>query len=177
MQKNLVVTLIGQDNVGMVENITDIILKYNGNVLESKMARLGGEFTMLLQINIENDNLPSLELAFTKLKNNGYQIFYQETSGGISEKFLGWIPYEIIVTGADHEGIINHITHQIAKNGMNIESIDTKTTSAAMSGTMLFTMNAIVLAPPKKTIHNWAEQLDDVAEEMNVDIEIYNYKG
>lgn len=177
MHKNLVLTLIGQDNIGIVEHVTNIILKYNGNITESKMARMGGEFTMLMQISIADDQFSTLESALSSLKDEGYQIFYKETSDVSSEKFAGWLPYEIIVTGADHEGIINHVTAKLSQNGMNIESIDTKTSLAPMSGTALFSMTAIVLAPPKKTIHTWAEQLDDVAEEVNVDIDIYNYKG
>lgn len=177
MHKNLVLTLIGQDNIGIVEHVTNIILKYNGNITESKMARLGGEFAMLMQISVSKESFTTIEKALTKLQDEGYQIYYKETSDESSQKFIGWLPYEIMVTGADHEGIINQVTAKIAKNGMNIESIDTKTSLAPMSGTALFSMTAIVLAPPKKTIHRWAEELDEVADEMNVDIEIFNYKG
>jgi len=177
MAKNLVVTLIGKDEIGIVEKVTNIILKYHGNIIESKMARLGGEFVMLLQIIVGENEMIVLEKTITKLEDEGYKVFYKETVDNTSEKFLGWLPYEIIVTGADHEGIINQLTHQLAKNGMNVESIDTKTSPAPMSGTALFTMNAVVLAPPKKTIQTWAEELDEAAAEMNVDIDIYNYRG
>ncbi len=117
------------------------------------MARLGGEFTMLMQINIDEDNSIPLENSVKQMQNEGYQIFLKETAMDSSDKFFGWLPYEIVVNGADHEGIVNNVTHQLAKNGMNIESIDTKTSLAPMSGTLLFTMTAIVLAPPKHTIH------------------------
>jgi glycine cleavage system transcriptional repressor len=177
MTKNLVVTLIGKDEIGIVDKVTGIILQYHGNVTESKMARLGGEFAMLLQISVKDNEMKTLEETIVKLEDEGYKVFYKETVEKPEEKFQGWLPYEITVTGADHEGIINRVTHILAENGMNIESIDTKTSSAPMSGTALFTMNAIVLAPPKKTIHTWAENLDEAAASLNVDIDIYNYRG
>ncbi len=177
MTKNLVITLIGKDEIGIVDKVTNMILKYQGNVVESKMARLGGEFAMLLQVDANADKMKTLEETIVKLEDEGYQVFYKETTDEATDKFKGWLPYEIEVTGADHEGIIHNVTHRLVENGINIESVDTKTASAPMSGTALFTMNAVVLAPPKKTIHAWAEDLDEVAAEMNVDIEIFNYRG
>ncbi len=176
MTKNLVVTLVGKDEIGIVEKVTNIILKYHGNILESKMARLGGEFTMMLEIAVESAEMETLETTISKLEDHGYKVFYKETEAPDSNKFDGWLPYEIVVSGADHKGIINNVTHQLAKNGMNIESIDTITKSAPMSGTRLFNMTAVVMAPPGKSIHSWAEEIDEVAHEMNVDIDIYNYK-
>ena len=177
MSKNLVITLIGRDEIGIVDKVTNIILKYHGNIIESKMARLGGEFVMLLQVDVAKNDLKLLEETITQFEDQGYKVFYKETVVDTRDKFNGWLPYEIIVTGADHEGIINQVTHQLAKNGMNVESIDTKISSAPMSGTALFSMNAVVMAPPKKTIQTWAEELDEVATEMNVDIDIFNYRG
>ncbi|MBN2281930.1 MAG: transcriptional regulator [Candidatus Marinimicrobia bacterium] len=177
MTKNLVVTLIGKDEIGIVEKVTRIVLKYHGNITESKMARLGGEFAMLLQIRVDDNERKLLEMTIAGLEDQGFQVFYKETFDETPAKFKGWLPYEITITGADHEGIINQVTSRLAKNGMNVESIDTKITMAPMSGTALFNMNAIVMAPPKKTIQTWAEELDEVAAEMNVDIDIDNYRG
>ena len=87
------------------------------------------------------------------------------------------MPYKITVTGADHEGIVNNVTHQIAEQGINIESIDTQTSSAPMSGTQLFTMNAIILVPPERSYHSWADNLDEVADSLNVTIDISPYRG
>lgn len=177
MQKYLVVSLLGQDHIGIVDHVTDIIVKYHGNIEESKMARLGGEFAMLLLISIDEEKLEVLEEAIADLQDEGYQIFYKETTQEKAERFDGWVPYEIAVTGADHEGIVNQVTHQIAEQGINIESADTHTSSAPMSGTQLFSMDAIILVPPKKSFHSWADKLDDVADSLNVTIDVSPYKG
>ncbi|HMA61492.1 MAG TPA: ACT domain-containing protein [bacterium] len=177
MQKKLVITLMGQDHIGIVDHVTDIIVKYHGNIEESKMARLGGEFAMLLLIAIDPTKLEILESAISNLQDEGYKILYKETSPEKAEKFEGWVPYKITVTGADHEGIVNNVTHQIAEQGINIESIDTQTSSAPMSGTQLFTMNAIILVPPERSYHSWADNLDEVADSLNVTIDISPYRG
>jgi glycine cleavage system transcriptional repressor len=61
MQKNLVVTLTGQDRVGIVEQVTKKVLEYGGNVEASRMARLGGEFAVLMLVSIKADRLESLQ--------------------------------------------------------------------------------------------------------------------
>ena len=48
MRKNLVMTVTGNDRIGIVEEVTGLVLSFEGNVDASKMARLGGEFVMRL---------------------------------------------------------------------------------------------------------------------------------
>ena len=48
MRKNIVFTLTGSDKIGIVEEVTKVFLDHNGNVETSRMARLGGEFAILM---------------------------------------------------------------------------------------------------------------------------------
>jgi glycine cleavage system transcriptional repressor len=48
MQKTFVLTLTGPDRIGFVEKVTGLLLERGGNVETSRMARLGGEFAILM---------------------------------------------------------------------------------------------------------------------------------
>ena len=50
MQKSFVITITGDDRVGIVDDVTKIILAHHGNVDSSRMARLGGVFAMLFLV-------------------------------------------------------------------------------------------------------------------------------
>ena len=52
MRRHLVMTFVGPDQIGIVDRVTRMILEYDGNVEESRMTRLGGEFAMLLLISV-----------------------------------------------------------------------------------------------------------------------------
>ena len=52
MPKNIVLTLAGQDRIGIVERITKEVLNGGGNIVGSRMARLGGEFAMLMLVSV-----------------------------------------------------------------------------------------------------------------------------
>jgi len=172
MQKRLVITLTGNDRVGIVERVTKIILAYQGNVDASRMARLGGEFAMLMLISIAEEQLADLETAFNELRNEGFELVIRPTERGFSKKFAGWHHYRIEVRGADHEGIIHEITRYLAKEGANVETIDTGTEDAPFGGTLLFTMSAKVVAPPNLSQAVVEEALEAIGDQMNVDVSV-----
>lgn len=171
MPKNIVLTLTGRDKVGIVDNVTRLIAKRDGNVESSRMARLGGEFAMLMLISLSESELPKLDQDFTQLRGEGYQISLLLTEDD-EKKYAGWLPYEIEVNGADHEGIIHDISHHLASQGINIESMDTSSVPAPMSGTPLFTMKGIVLVPPNLIFHAWSDALEDIGDKLNVSVRI-----
>ena len=172
MNKNIVLTLTGHDRIGIVKEITNVFVKHGGNVENSRMARLGGEFAMLALIAIEEKDLPTLEADFQKLRNDGFQITLLQTEDDHTKKYAGWLPYQIEVLGADHEGIVHEIAHHLAKQGINIEDMETTTAPAPMSGTLLFTMQATVLVPPNLAFHKWSDALDEIGDKLNVSIKV-----
>ena len=177
MRKHLVMTLVGPDHIGIVDRVTKKILEFHGNVEESRMARLGGEFSMLLLISVTEGKREALIEALNKLQDENFQVFIRETESKTATKYSGWLPYRVVVSGADNEGIINSISHHLAESGINVESAETNTAAAPMTGTLLFSMTAIVLVPPTLSYHGWREPLDEVGDRMNVSIEVSPYAG
>ena len=172
MNKEIVLTLTGHDRVGIVQEITKTLVKYSGNVETSRMARLGGEFALLALIALDEKDLQPLETELQKLGDDGFQINLLPTEDDHAQKYAGWLPYEIEVLGADHEGIIYEITHHLAGQGINIEDMETTTAPAPMSGTPLFTMNATVLVPPQLPFHKWSDALEEIGDKLNVTVEV-----
>lgn len=171
MSKNIVLTLTGRDKVGIVDNVTSLIVKHGGNVESSRMARLGGEFAMLMLVSLAENELAGLDKDFVQLRGEGYQVLLVPTEDDAG-KYAGWLPYEIEVTGADHEGIIHEISHHLASQGINIESMDTSSTPAPMSDAPLFMMKGVVLVPPKLNFHMWSDALEDIGDRLNVNVGI-----
>ena len=100
----LVITIIGPDRRGLVAKITDVILAQNANIEESKMSRLGGEFAVLMLLSVSEGSKGELLAGLEKLNGQDVHIFFKETNLARIKVFEGFIPYEISVIGADHEG-------------------------------------------------------------------------
>ena len=76
------------------------------------------------------------------------------------------------MVGADHEGIIHQIAQGLSQRGINIESMDTGTDEAPVSGTPLFSMSGVVLVPPHLAEDDWIGALAEAGDKANVDIEV-----
>ncbi|GAB4440346.1 MAG: amino acid-binding protein [Anaerolineae bacterium] len=177
MKNHLVVTLSGPDRVGLVEEITEVLVRYQGNVEMSRMARLGGEFAILMLVAIPEEQFDALRQGLRGLRDEGYKVTTSPTERGYATRYAGWMPYQVKVTGADHEGIIYDIARHLANKGINIETMDTSTVNAPMSGTPLFTMSAIVVVPPDLPFTEWRADLEHTGNTLNVDTEVIPYTG
>jgi glycine cleavage system transcriptional repressor len=170
MRKNIVFTLTGTDRTGLVEEITKLLLDLGGNVETSRMARLGGEFAVLMLVSLPEHQLANLEKSTQSLKSQGFKVTTSRTEQTYAQAHTGWLPYKIEVLGADHEGIIHKIAQTLSKYGINIESVDTVTTQAPNSGASLFSMTALVVVPPELPGQNVEAALEEVGDQLHVDI-------
>jgi len=176
MPKRYVLTLTGSDRIGIVKHVTETILECGGDVQASRMARLGGEFAMLLLVSIPDSETESLVENVENLSGEGFKVSFTETEWGVAAKRKDWLPYRIKVRGANHEGIIHELSEQLSDQGIHIESVDTNVVPAPMSGAPLFTMDAIVAVPPDLPKHQWQDDLEETADRLNVELEMSLYK-
>ncbi len=172
MNINIVLTLSGPDRIGIVEKVTGMLFANGGNVETSRMSRLGGEFAILMLVSMPPEKLASLENEMEILTAQGYKVTTTRTGRPRSEPDGNWRPCRIEVIGADHEGIIHQVARHLSERGINIESMDTETTRAPVSGSPLFTMTAMVAVPPGLTGRDWITSLEDEGRLLNVEIKI-----
>jgi glycine cleavage system transcriptional repressor len=172
MRNNLVFTLTGPDRIGIVEEVTQVLLEHDGNVETSRMVRLGGEFAILMLVSIPAEQVTGLSKDVESLIAKGYKVATSQTDQTYADKHRGWLPYQIELQGADHEGIVHEVAHYLSQRGINIEAMDTALVSAPMSGAPLFTMSAEVIVPPDQIEQDWVAALEEVAHHLNVDIKV-----
>lgn len=172
MQKTFVLTLTGPDRIGFVDEVAGLVLDRDGNVETSRMARLGGEFAILMLVALPAGQFAGLESDLEKLVARGYKVTTTPVEQSYAEAHPGWLPYRLEVQGADHEGIIHEIAHYLSEQGINIEGMDSECAPAPTSGVPLFAMIARVVVPPNLTEKGWEAGLEEIGERMNLDITI-----
>ena len=172
MRKNLVLTLTGPDRIGIVDDMTGVIAGLGGNVETSRMARLGGEFAILMLVALPEDAAPDLDAGLGGLIAQGYKVTVTPAGRTYAEAHPGWSPYRIEVRGADHEGIIHEVAHYLSGRGISIESMDSESAPAPTSGVPLFAMTAEVVVPPGLAGTGWEAGLEEVGGRLNLDIRV-----
>lgn len=169
MPRTFVLTLTGADRVGIVEELTGLLLERGGNVETSRMARLGGEFAVLMLVTIPEDRFEGLEAALAPLTDRGYRVTTAPTDRARLAGLAGWLAFRIAVHGADHEGIIHRVAQELSQQGISIESMETETAPAPFGGVPLFNMTARVAVPPALAGRDWSAGLREAADRMNLE--------
>ena len=172
MQNTIVLTLSGPDRVGIVDEISGALLELGANVETSRMARLGGEFAILMQISLSTEQQAGLDAALEFLSARGYRFTVAATAEVPPTACPECLSYRIEVTGADHEGIVHDIAHQLSERGINITSLETATNPAPVSGAPLFSMTAVVEVEPTLPEEEWQTALAEAGRKENVDVSV-----
>ncbi len=175
MRQHLVLTATGNDRPGLVERVTRLIVEHGGNVESSRMARLGGEFAMLVLVAAPVQRIDDLRSAVERLAEESYVVHTRLTSMGPPVAEAGRAT--IRVSGADHMGIIHAVARDLARRAVNVESLDTEVEAAPMSGQPLFQMRATVSIPPGISCDELAAALGAVGDEMNVEVTVEPVSG
>ena len=172
VKTHLVVTILGPDKRGLVAEVTETIAESNANIVESRMMRLGGEFAMMMLLYLQAEQRDECNQTLESFESKGMEVFVKETDLSRLDKFKGFVPYEVSVWGADHEGIIYAVSESLTASHIQLEDIETEVTKAPVTGTPLFSMVAEVQAPPTLTLSQLRAKLDDLSDELGVDISV-----
>ena len=170
-KNHLILTAVGPDQVGLVEKISEFIARHSSNIEDSKMAVFCGEFALIILISGEGGSLHKIANHYHELEiETGLAIAIKTpTSRKPAESFL---PYTLTASCMDHPGIVYQISGILSSFGINIESMETKTYAAPVSGTPIFRLEAEISVPTKSNINALRERFAAIQKDENIDIEL-----
>lgn len=172
MKSFLVVTITCVDRPGIVERVTDVVVAHGGNWEESRLARLGGDFAGIARVSVPSERADELTSALASLADDEIAIAVKTTSPTTPTEREGHVLCLLRLEGADHEGLVHDLSAYLAKEGINVESMDTEIVAAPMSATPLFHMEAQLDLPPALTVDMLRENLLLIGDQLGVDIEV-----
>lgn len=168
MMTSLVLTFIGEDRPGLVSLLSEQIAAFDGNWLESRMARLAGKFAGILLVSVPEANVEALSQVLRRLESQGLQVTIEK---GLREQPAP--PYRTLdleLVGQDRPGIVRDISQVLAGRGITIEELTTEYISGSWSGENLFQAVARLRVPGEVAIEELRETLEGLANELMVDI-------
>jgi glycine cleavage system transcriptional repressor len=171
MKKHAILTAVGVDRVGIVDDLTSAILGQRCNIEESRMAVLGGEFAIVLLFSGEETEVRKLVEELPALGAGlGLGISVKETVPPKTDPQAR--PYLLESVSLDTPGIVHSVTSLLRKHGVNIEDLETDTTPAPWTGAPLFSMRARLSVPGGTSIPRLREELEDLEAGTNLDVKL-----
>lgn len=172
MKREYVVTAVGKDRPGIVAGVTEVLFDLGGNIEDSSMTILAGEFAMILIVSLPPDVglgdidekldavRRSLRLVLSIKELNQEEM--KRSPGGCLEKYM------ISVLGVDKPGIVYKVTELLAKNGINITDVQTK--MAGERDNPIYTMVLEVEVPAALDMRAVSGELDGLGRELKIDV-------
>jgi glycine cleavage system regulatory protein len=148
---DLVLTLIGPDQPGLVEALAEVVAGHGGNWLESRMAHLAGKFAGILRVEVPPAQVAPLSAALAGLQERGLRVIAEPSEASESPAIDQARTMDLELVGLDRPGIVREISQILARSGANVEELSTNRSSAPMSGEMLFPPRRASGCPPTLT--------------------------
>lgn len=170
METSFIITFIGDDRPGLVEELSGVIENLRGSWLESRLSQLGGKFAGLILVSLPQETGEELEAELKSLSAGGLSVRVTPTSPDSTRHTDR--PITLTVIGPDRLGIVKEISHALAQRQINVVEMDSQVDSAAMSGELLFKARIDALVPETTDMGDLAESLDEIANHMTLDIDL-----
>ena len=168
MSQLIVLSAIGSDRTGVVQDISKVILGCGGNVEESRMTTLGSEFAVLMLVSGNWHTLDRLERALEKLSDGDNLTFaIRKTDTPPPREDL--MPYAVDVISLDQQGIIFGLANFFASRDIEIADVATRSYSAAHTGAPMFAVQMAVNVPASVNLAQLRDDFADLCDRMNLD--------
>jgi glycine cleavage system regulatory protein len=160
---SLILTVVGPDRPGLVRALAQSVAAHGGSWLESRMARLAGQFAGIVLVEAPETLLADLHA----LESEGLRIVVHPTTSAAASSGER---LAVEVVGNDRPGIVRDVARVLAAHGVNIEELTTSVVSGSFSGETLFKAIAFVRAPSAGAVAAIRAGLEILGNEMMVDI-------
>jgi glycine cleavage system regulatory protein len=172
---SLTLTLIGRDRPGLVKALSERIVAVGGNWLESRMARLAGQFAGILLVEVPEAEVERLMEDLRGLETEGVRITVERGVGETQPRLHRIVVLELI--GQDRPGIVREIAQVLLGRRVNIEELVTEVVSGSFSGESMFRATARLRVPETVPIEELRDLLEHLANELMVDLALEEPAG
>ncbi|QLD13011.1 glycine cleavage system protein R [Microbacterium oleivorans] len=162
----LVLTVVGDDRVGLVRTLADTVAAHGGNWERSELAELAGAFAGIVLVDVPEESRDVLVAALERLDGllriTTHQPLPPETATGQVLRFT--------VLGNDRPGIVREVSDAIGAHALSIDGLTSRTLDAPMAGGTLFEATLVVRLPAGFDTEEVIADLERLAGEIQVDL-------
>ncbi|MBN4063612.1 hypothetical protein JYT79_02410 [Cardiobacterium sp. AH-315-I02] len=171
MTTKLVISALGDDRPGIVDELSDIIYNHGLNIEDSRMTVLGGEFAILLLVSGDAPAIESLQEKSADIEQSlKLSLLIKPTTE--STPADNTLPYSVEVAALDHPGIVNNISRFFSSRNINIVNLQTERYAAPHTGSPMFSLHMTIGISADTNIAHLREAFSEICDELNLDAEL-----
>jgi len=162
--QHLVFSFICPDRAGIVNTLSHIVKKHQGNWQSSSMHNLSGFFAGIIEVAVAEINSQALIDEISAIEGINAQVAVASTDKSQEQDTI-----VLELTANDRAGIIQDISSVIHKNAGNLLKLVSRQNNAAHTGQLMFSAKATV-AVNEANIDELITALENLADDLMVDV-------
>lgn len=163
---SLVLTVLGDDKPGLVEELSTAISAHQGNWLQSSMSHLAGKFAGIVCVSVPAEHVSRLNAALAALPD--LRVTAEASGPTVGGNELRRLKLSLV--GHDRIGIVREVSQVLARHAINVEDLSTHTASAPMAAGVLFHASAVLTASAALDAAALTADLERLSNDLMVDI-------
>lgn len=168
MDTHLVISAIGPNRPGLIEELARAILDCGCNIGDSRMAVLGSELAIMMALSGHWNAIAKFENLLGKLEESlDVKVIGKRSEPRVGTENL--IPYGVEVVSIDHPGIVYEVTNFFSRRGINVEDLYTSSYPAPHTGASMFALHMTIGIPSDTAIASVRGDFMDFCDDLNLD--------
>ncbi len=168
MNTSIVLTIIADDQPGVIKTVSKALYKHGGSWTQSSMSSLAGQFAGILLASVPTDKADACVEELHGLEKVGLRVIAHVSNAIPSTEKTH--EYILDLVGNVRKGIVHDMTTVLTNHNVNVNNLETIVESASMGGGELFKARAQLIVPADADIDVLESELEDMANELMVDI-------
>lgn len=172
MNSLMVLSAIGEDRVGIVQQLTKVALACECTMVDQRVSVLGGQCAVIIMFQGDWNALTKLEYELPTLAQE-LNLTTVTQKSPIPEEQSQLLPYAVRLTALDVPGVANKLSEFFAKRDINIEEIYAHSYNAPITDSRLVKIKMQISLSPQVQIHALKDDFKKFCLESNLDARLY----
>ena len=168
MNTSIVLTIMADDQPGIIQIVSSTLHKHGGSWTQSSMSSLAGQFAGILLASVPSENSAACRKELHGLESQGLRVIARICDQASETEASH--EYTLDLVGNDRLGIVHEITVVLANHNVNVKSLETVVEAASMGGGEIFKTKAELLVPKSTDIDALEDDIENLANDLMVDI-------
>jgi len=145
MMKSLAITIMGKNQPGLINTVSQLAADCDANWVESHLAEMVGQFAGIIHLEVPANHVERLTQELTDLGTQGLSVTVGHSVAEVSVPNSRTLTLELV--GQDQPGIVRDISKVLAESQVSIEALQTQCESGSMAGGLIFSATATLSVP------------------------------
>ena len=168
MNTSIVLTVIADDQPGVIQRISHVVTEFGGSWTQSSMSSLAGHFAGILLVSVPGDKTDACIEKLHSLESKGLSVIANVSSEAATREDTHL--YALDLVGNDRPGIVHDITTMLKQHHVNLLTLETVGGAASRGGGELFKAHAALVIPVTADVDVLEIEIEELANDLMVDI-------